>query len=206
MQGSVTERWLPVVGYEGFYEVSDTGNIRGLDRSALTVEGWTQHVKGITLKQKDTKDGYKEVTLQRNGKAHSIRVHRIVAMAFIGEPQGEAKEVNHKDGNKKNNNVSNLEWVTSSENQIHAYKMGLQKPCGNAVNGRKWIVCITLGHVEHGYNAMQRWLCKMGYTKSPRLNRLSGLANQSKTFKYLGLEFSTREEDVERWGKQCKNQ
>ena len=70
--------------------------------------------------------GYLQITLQKQGKKEYKKVHRLVAEAFI-ENTYNKREVNHIDGNKSNNNATNLEWVTSSENQIHAYKMGLQK-------------------------------------------------------------------------------
>lgn len=185
------------MGYEGLYEVSNSGCIKSCKRSTVTKAGWVQNVHGKICKQKDTWDGYKEVTLYKNGKAKNIRTHRIVAFAFLGKPLDDRMEVNHKDGDKKNNSVSNLEWVTSSENQRHAYRTGLQKVSGNAVFGKKDIVCITLQHYEHGYANMQRYLKTNGYTKSTRLNRLSTLANKSSTFYYLGLLFSTQKGDIE---------
>ena len=63
-----------------------------------------------------------------DGKKKTYRLHRLVLMAFDPRDDMDSLEVNHKDGNKKNNKLENLEWCTSSENQIHAYKTGLQKP------------------------------------------------------------------------------
>jgi DNA-binding transcriptional regulator YiaG len=78
-------------------------------------------------KRKDKKGGvYKSVTLRENGKQVNRLVHILVAKAFIENPKN-LPQVNHKDGNKKNNNISNLEWSTASENQKHAVKMGLWK-------------------------------------------------------------------------------
>ena len=76
----------------------------------------------------NTSTGYKKVELVKNGQRKSIRVHRLVAQAFIPNPENKL-EVNHIDGNKTNNHVENLEWVTSSENTIHAYttKLSSQK-------------------------------------------------------------------------------
>jgi hypothetical protein len=89
---------------------------------------------GRTLRQHETKEGYFRVQLWSGGFVKHHLVHRLVANAFITNPDGKP-QVNHIDGNKKNNNVENLEWVTQSENQIHAYKLGLQK--GFHVRGRK---------------------------------------------------------------------
>ena len=106
------EEWQPVQGFEGFYEVSKTGKIRSLPRNG------TISTKRI-LKQRDVR-GYMQVRLQKNGKSKDAKVHRIVAQAFIENPLNK-REVNHKDGNKHNNDVKNLEWATSSENQLHSF-------------------------------------------------------------------------------------
>ena len=74
-----------------------------------------------------TSDGYHKVDLYSNGKRTSVRVHRLVAEAFIPNPN-ELPQINHIDGNKENNNVKNLEWVNNSQNMIHAYRTGLATP------------------------------------------------------------------------------
>ncbi|WP_339165415.1 NUMOD4 domain-containing protein [Siminovitchia sp. FSL W7-1587] len=114
MNNSVSEVWKPVKGYEGEYEVSDLGNVRSI-----------KFGKVITLKTFDSK-GYKKVSLYLNGKMKHHHVHRLVAEAFIDNPLNK-EYVNHKDGVKGNNVLGNLEWVTPSENSIHAYKNGLAK-------------------------------------------------------------------------------
>ena len=176
------ETWKPVADYEGFYEVSDKGNVRRVP---------SYHCKNYRLlKPKLTHDGYYETALSKNGKYKYIRTHRLVAMAFC-DKQEHANEVNHIDGNKRNNNANNLEWVTPSENQKHAYMTGLQKVSGGAISNRKPIECITLKIKANGLAEMQRALNDMGITASRRLNRMSVLANESKDgyFKYLGLDF-----------------
>ena len=82
---------------------------------------------GRVLKQKTCKSGYKQVCLYMPDEKRSFYVHRVVAECFIANPNS-SPEVNHIDGNKRNNKFSNLEWVTSSENQKHAFNGGLQKP------------------------------------------------------------------------------
>jgi len=111
------EIWKDIKGYEGLYQVSNYGRVRGL----ITSQG---RRKGI-LKPYDH-DGYKRINLYKNKKVKKYYVHRLVAQAFISNPN-KYPEVNHKDGDKSNNHISNLEWCTSSQNQIHAYKIGLQK-------------------------------------------------------------------------------
>ena len=111
------EIWKDIKGYDGKYKVSSLGNIKS----------FTYKSKGKLLKPQEGRKGYLQVLLYKNNKAHPKKVHRLVAEAFLGnfckKPQ-----VNHIDGNKKNNNVSNLEMVTNSENQIHAYKNKLETP------------------------------------------------------------------------------
>ena len=79
----------------------------------------------IIMKKASDKQGYQIISLSKNKKRKTYRVHRLIAKTFIENPQNK-KEVNHIDGNKSNNCISNLEWCTRSENQIHAYKNKLQ--------------------------------------------------------------------------------
>lgn len=105
--------WKDIQGYER-YEVSKDGRVRNKQT-------------GYTMKKRLTFDGYVKVTLIRDGKAKDFRVHRLVAEAFI--PNSENKPtVNHKDGDKEHNDVSNLEWATRTEQNKHAYEHGLKKP------------------------------------------------------------------------------
>ena len=98
-------------GYEGIYEISTHGEVKSIRNNKI-------------LKPFITKYGYKQVELNLNGKAKKFLIHRLVAETFIANSNNKP-HVNHKDGNKSNNDVSNLEWVTRSENMYHAYKNGL---------------------------------------------------------------------------------
>ncbi len=118
------EIWKPVVGFEGLYEVSNTGKIKSLKRQRITKGNGITISNERMLKPKINKFGYSTVCLFKNAKRKYCMVHRIVAMAFIPN-QYNKSEVNHKDGNKINNHVSNLEWNTSTENKRHAYETGL---------------------------------------------------------------------------------
>ena len=118
------EVWKDIEGYEGLYQVSTCGNIKSLAKPRKNGNGRCYIQKEKLLKQSFTSTGYKKVELYKDGKRKSFKVHRLVAIAFISNPDNKP-EVNHIDGNKINNNIDNLEWVTSSENTIHAYETGL---------------------------------------------------------------------------------
>lgn len=109
-----------IVGYEGLYQVSGAGVVFSLARS--NGMGSRKQTRPISVY---VKRGYEVVALSKNGKTKYLPMHGLVANAFIIKPKGNTVEVNHKDGNKLNNYYWNLEWVTKSENNIHARKMGL---------------------------------------------------------------------------------
>ena len=109
------EVWKPVVGLEGLYEVSNKGRVRSVDRDIIRSDGRVQHKKGVVLKQFITNKGYPYVMVNKGYKQHLKTVHRLVAQAFIPNPSN-YPVVNHKDENKTNNCVENLEWCTQSHN------------------------------------------------------------------------------------------
>lgn len=114
------EEWRDIPGFEGEYQASTMGRIRSLDRiitrGASRRRGeYKTRLPGRILAECDGAQGYQVTNLGKK----QYRVHRLVAKTFIQNPYGK-KEVNHKDGNKKNNCVDNLEWCTGKENQAHA--------------------------------------------------------------------------------------
>lgn len=125
------EIWKDVVGFEGYYQVSTHGRVRSIDRVVNRIRKNKPPIptlyRGVVLKPglKDT--GYRIVILSVNDKNHTRKIARLVAIAFIPNPQNK-KLVNHKDGVKTNDIVDNLEWNTYSENLQHAYDIGLHKP------------------------------------------------------------------------------
>jgi hypothetical protein len=109
------ENWKSVSGYEGMYEVSDCGRVRGVDREVHCKNGDVQARKARILKQKADRQGYYIVCLCKCGKLQFMRVHRLVGYAFIENPENKP-EINHIDENTQNNCVTNLEWCTRKEN------------------------------------------------------------------------------------------
>jgi len=107
----VEEVWSDIKGYENLYQVNVFGEIKSI-------------YNNIILKPWINSCGYMNIKLSVKGKRKNKQIHRLVAEAFISNDENK-KEVNHIDGNKSNNNINNLEWVTRNENIFHAYKIGL---------------------------------------------------------------------------------
>lgn len=122
MNNDSDEHWVPIIGYVGIYEVSDKGRVKSLERTDRMGKHWCERILTPCL----NKYGYKRLSLCKDNKHVDRCVHRLVAEAFIPNPHNKS-QVNHKDGDKLNNDVSNLEWVTQKENSRHAWKLGLSK-------------------------------------------------------------------------------
>lgn len=119
------EIWKTVI--DGYCEVSNLGKLRSVERAIWNTRQRTYHYrKSRYFEVKPKKDGYLGVTLSFNGKVQQVCIHQLVARAFLPNPENKP-QVNHIDGDKSNNKVTNLEWVTASENNYHACKTGLRK-------------------------------------------------------------------------------
>lgn len=155
----MAEKWVDIPGYEGLYQVSDCGRI----------------ARGQRIKIPHTdRGGYLTVWLSKDSKQKNYKVHRLVAQAFIPNPEGK-RTVNHIDGNKQNNNLFNLEWATHSENINHANRTGLRTVTdaqreAARMNGRKTCdqnrqrkpVFCTIGKTELEFDSAHsaaRWCC-----------------------------------------------
>ena len=125
----MSERWMSVPGWEGYYEVSDTGRARSVPREILvkTKTPYMRKSPGVTLVPYLDRDGYETLHFSRDGKRVGVKVHRLVAEAFLGpEPEGKPL-VLHSDGNPGNNRVSNLRWGNQSENLMDAIAHGTHR-------------------------------------------------------------------------------
>jgi hypothetical protein len=123
------EVWRPIKGYRNFYEVSNKGNVKSIKRAISLSDGKTRKIQERILKPSISQDGYLRVILSKNSHDDSRTIHRLVAEAFIPNPDN-LPEVNHKSGIKADNAVENLEWMSHQDNCIHAYETGLNKSAG----------------------------------------------------------------------------
>lgn len=127
------EVWKPIKHFEGIYEVSSYGRVKSLSRM-ITYGQYKKQSKEILLKPQKDKNGYVTYSLSKNGFTRSYLAHRLVADAFITQPN-EGTEINHIDCNKENNHIENLEWVTRAENIRHAFANGLMVRHKGSKNG-----------------------------------------------------------------------
>lgn len=123
------EEWRAVVGYEGFYEISDHGRIRSMTRYVKGRHGAPRIRRSRLLRVSASNRRYPTITLGKFGVERTHLVHRLVAEAFIPRREG-ATMVNHKNGVKGDCRLENLEWVTPSDNNLHAYRTGLASAAG----------------------------------------------------------------------------
>ncbi|MES2620168.1 MAG: NUMOD4 domain-containing protein [Bacteroidota bacterium] len=129
------EIFKDIKGYEGFYQVSNLGTVRSIERKYIDSKGVQKRRSGKVLSPFKTRCGYLLVIVSKEGIAIKYSIHRLVAETFINKVD-KRECVNHIDGNKQNNAVDNLEWCSHSENIKHAFRTGLKKPSMHRV-GKK---------------------------------------------------------------------
>lgn len=161
------EVWKDIEGYEGLYQVSTHGRVKSVFRYHKI------------LKSRVKNNGYKYVQLYKNGTPYTYYIHRLVAQAFIPNPQNKP-QVNHIDEDKENNRVENLEWCTRSENMNHGTAM-----LRTAISQGKPIICIETG-VE--YYSLSECARQMGLQVGHVCSVLKGKRKTTGgyTFKYKG--------------------
>lgn len=195
------EIWKDIEGYDGLYQVSDMGRVKSLDR--YTDYGMSKGIvafrKGVIMKPfiNNAGNGYECVKLSKFGVKTIFSVHRLVAIAFLPNPDNKT-EVNHIDGNTRNNKVYNLEWCTHSENMKHAFKTGLCTPnhnfrhsenakraisrknmWGNSIKNRIVSQFTLSGEFIRDWNGFCEIKRELGYCESSIVNCCKGRYKQS---------------------------
>jgi len=143
------EQFIPINGYEGLYEVSNLGTIKSLPKEWIIIGNNICKKKCLTLKQGIGNDGYKIVVLSKNRKRKTLAVHRIVWDHFGDRPRnGKKLQVDHKDENKINNNINNLQLLSCRENisKYHRHKKYSSEYIGVhwCSRDRIWIASISI--------------------------------------------------------------
>ena len=169
---SKDEVWRDVLGYDGRYQVSNKGNVRSVTRK----DSVGRKISGIILKPISLRDGYLYVSLCKNGKVKTKSIHRLVLEAFVENPNN-LPEVNHKDENKINNELSNLEWCDARYNNNYGTRIERVSKKVRAVNVETGEVVTFNSTAEAG---------RKGYAQSGVAAACKGVYKDSKTGKLIG--------------------
>lgn len=182
------EIWKAVKGYDKSYMVSTLGRVKSLERYVMRKGGGSIKVRERVLKERYAPNGYASVILYKNGTPKKYSIHRLVAIAFIDNPKNKPY-VNHKDGNKVNNCVSNIEWCTQYENMRHASKNGLlSAPSGRRHYKNKKVLQINPnGEIINEYYSVKNASDETGINEGNISNCARGVVNSAGgyTWKYL---------------------
>lgn len=172
------EIWKDIESFDGFYQISNLGRVKSVSRKIGTCYR-KERIRSLSL----TKDGYVKLRLSYCGKDVTMRVHRLVAEAFI--PNSNNKEtVNHKDGNKLNNCVDNLEWADRSEQMYHAYKLSLKKSVQGAENTQSKLTDEQVKEIRKSYVRYSKEFGTVALAKKFNVtNRVIGLIVRNLSYK-----------------------
>lgn len=177
------EQWVEIKGYEGYYMVSNLGNVKSLTRTIVRCNGVTGVRRGKSLNiHYNKRVNMYEVHLYKNNKRRCVKIHRLVAENFIHNDDPVNKTtVNHLDGDRSNNSSSNLEWTTQSQNIQHAYDV-LKRPI-NKSTGIKKCKSVDESGNEELYRSIAQASRKTGLSES-QIRRLLNKECINKTYKF----------------------
>jgi hypothetical protein len=131
-----SEVFKDIPGWEGLYQVGSMGTVKSLPRTVVSCTGKVYNRKGKILKLRYSDDGYLKTSLSRDGKDFEVGVHRLMALAFIPNPENKPM-VNHLNAVRDDNRIDNLEWCTNAENIQHSFNLGISDNKGDKHPRRK---------------------------------------------------------------------
>lgn len=178
------EIWKDIEGYEGCYQVSSLGRIKSLSRKKPLRNGHFCYSTEKILNQSDRR-GYACVVLSKT-KAKPFSVHRLVANAFVPNTENK-KTVNHKNGDKKDNRVSNLEWATQSEQQLHASSIGLRNKARGSNSNLSKLTESDIKEIFNLYNSGKYYIKQIADRYKVGVNAISSILNNY-TWGHLGFK------------------
>jgi len=179
------EIWKDVPDYEGLYQVSNLGRVKSLERTRKGNGGSICKVKEKLLSLKIDKYGYVCYTLCKDGRLFYFTAHRLVALAFIDNPNPYSfNQINHIDGNKRNNTSQNLEWCDAKHNQNEAVRLGLRggKPYKPRVDSSKIDQIDLIGNLIKRYDNLAQAERENGISKTAICNCLNRRSKTSSGF------------------------
>lgn len=188
----IIETWVTIPGYNGTYEVSSSGKVRSKDREIMLPDGRIRHCKGKVLSPKQAGRGYVFYALSKDGVTYTTYLHRLLAVAFIGNEKGKGY-VNHRDGNPGNNDLSNLEWVSHAENVSHGYNTGLNS---NKANDHAFAVGVIDNTIGKEFGTIKEWCAARGINYNTGRNIATG-NNGSKVIDLSEIVFIKKTKDSE---------
>lgn len=187
------EIWKPVTGYEGLYEVSNKGQVKRLERDIICNNGVKRHMKERILKGSLDSYGYLQANLYNaKGRYKLLLVHRLVAKAFIPNPENKP-QVNHNDENKTNNCVDNLEWMTNEENVNYGTR---NERAGKAISKAKSKSVAQYskdGELLKVWSSIKEAGCKLGISRGNISSAARGVYKTSGGFVWKYVEYDTEE-------------
>lgn len=188
-QANVMDKeWRQIKGFEGIYEISNYGEVKSLERKFTGGKG-NYNRKEKILKTTNDKDGYPYVVLLKNKARKTVKVHRLVATAFI-ENNLLKEQVNHRDGIKSNSRSDNLEWCTQSENQIHSFRILKNKPSKANLGkfGKYSTRAKPIYQLDLEGKIIKEWDCATDASRELKISvgNISSCANGNKNYSHAG--------------------
>lgn len=190
------EIWEDIKEYEGLYQCSTYGNVRSLDRYILEHNGKKQFRKGIPIKPRLNKNGYLQLALNKNSIRKMKYVHILVAETFLTNAD-KLKTVNHKNGNKLDNNIDNLEWSSYSENNKHAYTELKRKKSRDGCHPKRVYVIDTYSDKTEIYDSIAETTRNTGLSHT-QINRYIYSDNKWKGRYIFKTDSNKCVEDIEK--------